>query len=244
MDAKKKCYKCGKAVPKFKARTQKGGLCARCYAAPQKNAIGQVQRSKKKAEETHKLPALSCVLVGDGGVGKTSLLTVVEKGAFPEEYVPAMMPEGVGRIHEGVYLELWDTASTSDFYFPSQQHIKEADVLVLCHSVASPSSLQNVADTFRQLCAGGGLRRAVLLGLKSDLRGSSCLEDGAPLGGDVSSLKELVVGVEDAVECSSKEGVGLDLLFSSLARIASSPPPAQPQQSKKKGWMAKVLKKK
>ena len=36
----------------------------------------------------HTFPLTRCVVVGDGGVGKTSLLSTFATGVFPEDYVP------------------------------------------------------------------------------------------------------------------------------------------------------------
>ena len=57
--------------------------------------------------------SIKCVVVGDGMVGKTSLLTCYAHGTFPQEYVPTVFDnETVNLCLDGqIYqLQLWDTA--------------------------------------------------------------------------------------------------------------------------------------
>lgn len=42
---------------------------------------------------------LRCVTVGDGAVGKTSMLLSYSQGGFPEEYVPTILDQYVGKIY-------------------------------------------------------------------------------------------------------------------------------------------------
>ena len=61
---------------------------------------------------------LKCVVVGDGGVGKTCLLSVYANDEFPKEYVPTIRDNF--RMHLQVgdsmrELELYDTAGQEGY---------------------------------------------------------------------------------------------------------------------------------
>ena len=62
---------------------------------------------------------IKCVVVGDGGTGKTCLLTVYAQNHFPEEYVPTIRDNftmkvlcGDGTVSD---LELFDTAGQEEY---------------------------------------------------------------------------------------------------------------------------------
>ena len=56
---------------------------------------------------------IKCVVIGDGGVGKTSLLITYCCGEFPSEYVPSVFDDNVSVpvsiAGESYNLGLWDT---------------------------------------------------------------------------------------------------------------------------------------
>jgi small GTP-binding protein len=59
---------------------------------------------------------IKCVVVGDGGVGKTTMLVTYTTGAYPEEYVPTFFENEIARIMvdgQLVYLSPWDTCGMS-----------------------------------------------------------------------------------------------------------------------------------
>ena len=61
---------------------------------------------------------MKCVLVGDKGVGKTSLLMTHHTGIYPVDYIPEvydMHNEVITVDGVSVTLGMWDTAGQSDY---------------------------------------------------------------------------------------------------------------------------------
>ena len=66
------------------------------------------------------MKVLKLVAVGDGAVGKTSLLISYAQGVFPGEYVPTIFDNYNLLINidgERINLSLWDTAGQVSFRF-------------------------------------------------------------------------------------------------------------------------------
>ncbi|XP_065347546.1 rho-related GTP-binding protein RhoU-like [Cloeon dipterum] len=117
---------------------------------------------------------VKCVMVGDGAVGKTSLVVSYTTNGFPTEYVPTAFDNYnvVVRIDgQPLRLQLCDTAGQDDFDSLRPLCYTGTDIFVVCFSVVSPASLHNAVTKWipevRSFCPDATI---LLTGTQSDLR--------------------------------------------------------------------------
>ena len=90
---------------------------------------------------------IKLVAIGDGAIGKTSLLISYGKDSFPSEYVPTVFDNySVSVEVEGKYvnLSLWDTAGQEDYDRLRPLSYPGTDVFLVCYSMVDPESFKNV----------------------------------------------------------------------------------------------------
>uniref|UniRef100_A0A8C5NHU2 Rho-related GTP-binding protein RhoH n=1 Tax=Gouania willdenowi TaxID=441366 RepID=A0A8C5NHU2_GOUWI len=91
----------------------------------------------------------TCVLVGDSAVGKTALLVRFTSETFPDSYKPTVFENtGVEVNMDGIQISLglWDTAGNDNFRQIRPRSYQQADVVLICYSVANPNSLANAQE--------------------------------------------------------------------------------------------------
>ncbi|XP_041353451.1 cell division control protein 42 homolog [Gigantopelta aegis] len=117
---------------------------------------------------------VKCVLVGDGAIGKTSLVVSYTTNGYPTEYVPTAFDNYsvvVTVDSHPVRLNLCDTAGQDDFDSLRPLCYPNTDVFLLCYSVVSPTSFHNILEKWvpeiRKHCPKAPL---ILVGTQCDLR--------------------------------------------------------------------------
>ncbi|CAI6335976.1 unnamed protein product [Periconia digitata] len=172
------------------------------------------------------------VLLGDGACGKTSLLNVFTRGYFPTVYEPTVFENYVHDIYidnTHVELSLWDTAGQEEFDRLRSLSYDDTHAIMLCFSVDSPDSLENVETKWvGEIAENCPNVKLVLVALKCDLRKRDDDDDGEaqpekPMIQYDDGLKvaEKIKALR-YLECSAMKNRGVNEAFTEAARVALS----------------------
>lgn len=187
------------------------------------------------------------------------------RGYFPQVYEPTVFENYVHDIFidgQSVQLSLWDTAGQEEFDRLRSLSYSDTHCIMLCFSIDSPDSLENVQSKWvgeiADHCEGVKL---VLVALKCDLRSNEDTQDHEYNNTNEDELfnpysqsnpyqqqKRLIsydeglavakkVGALRYLECSAKKNRGVNEAFSEAARCAlnAKPKGANENEPEKKG---------
>jgi len=188
------------------------------------------------------MEGVKCVCVGDGAVGKTCMLISYTTDSFPTEYVPTVFDNYQANVMvdgRPISLGLWDTAGQEDYDRLRPLSYPNTDVFIVCYSIISPTSLENVGNKWlpeiRHHCPNSPF---LLVGTKSDLRKDArALEKLKAKGASLVDLaraeeKGQELAAARVMECSAKTQVGLKDVFDEAIKVALA---ARAKPTKKKG---------
>ena len=189
---------------------------------------------------------IKCVVVGDGAVGKTCLLISFTTNAFPGEYIPTVSDNYSANVmYEGqaVNLQLWDTAGQEDYKKLRPLSYPQTDVFLLCFSLVSPTSLENIETMWvpeiKEHCPD---KPFILVGMKSDLRDEfeQNAENFRSKGMEpVSTAKGMEmkkkINACAYVECSALKMLNLTAVFDEAVKFAINPPSNNNQNAQTSG---------
>ena len=185
------------------------------------------------------MQTIKLVIVGDGGVGKTSLLATYASGNFPTgtTYIPSsydrVMVNG-GRTQ----LLLWDTAGQDDYDRLRPLVYPQTDLFLVAFSIASAESLERVRSKWLpEVLFHVPTASVIIVGTKTDLRedadtvdrlAADCLAPITPEQGKEVALEFNV----DYMECSARSKTGLNDIFDEAVRLVLAKQPNQPTQQR------------
>lgn len=187
-----------------------------------------------------KMQTIKCVVVGDGAVGKTCLLISYTTNKFPSEYVPTVFDNYAVTVMIGgepYTLGLFDTAGQEDYDRLRPLSYPQTDVFLVCFSVVSPSSFENVREKWvPEITHHCQKTPFLLVGTQIDLRDDAATleklaknkqkpisnEQGEKLAKELKAVKY--------VECSALTQKGLKNVFDEAILAALEPPEPKPKR--------------
>ncbi|KAM3165042.1 GTP-binding protein RHO5 [Lachancea thermotolerans] len=205
--------------------------------------------------------SVKCVIVGDGAVGKTSLLISYTTNTFPQDYIPTVFDNYTTTIalNDGKSIEpqvfrlnLWDTAGQEEYDRLRPLSYPQTDIFLLCFSINEPNSFMNVKDKWfpeirhntnydnLELFRVCGKYPILLVGTKADLRDDEHEQDRlAEVNSDFVSRAEIdqcvsQCGFMGYVECSAATQVGVAEVFERAVQCVIIEPERLLNQSKQR----------
>jgi len=173
---------------------------------------------------------IKCVVVGDGAVGKSCLLISYTTNAFPGEYIPTVFDNYSANVMvdgKPVNLGLWDTAGQEDYDRLRPLSYPQTDVFLICYSVISPASFENVKNKwYPEIQHHAPGVPIILVGTKEDLRNdpgtiSALASKGvAPITDKQATDTATQIKAVKHMACSALTQQGLKNVFDESIRAA------------------------
>lgn len=181
-------------------------------------------------------------VLGDSGVGKTSLVTAATTETFPEHPPPVLPPARLpaDTTPEGVPVVITDTSSRPEDKAALEAAVRQASVIVLCFSMEKPQTLRRASSHWlpelRRLGAGVPV---ILVGCKSDARPAD-----QSLHQAVLPIVKTFPQIETCMECSAKklQFVGEVFYYALKSVIHPMAPLYEPEAQKLRPLCARALK--
>ncbi|KAJ3196797.1 GTP-binding protein Rho1 [Irineochytrium annulatum] len=193
------------------------------------------------------MPRKKLVCVGDGGCGKTALLTVFATGRFPEVYIPTVFETTSADVvvdNRPLQFSLWDTAGQEEYERLRPLSYPDTDVVIVCFDVTFRDSLENIAEKWfpelEQHIAGVPI---IVVGCKADAREDPQMKANLQSKGQTAvtyqegAAMATRIGARGYVECSAKFNQNVRDVFEYAGRVAlaRNQPAATHQQAPASG---------
>ena len=163
------------------------------------------------------------VVVGDGAVGKTSLLITYSTDSFPgEEYIPTVFDNYSAKRQingKNTQLNLWDTAGQEDYDTLRPMSYPQTDVFVVCFDISKKDTLYSIQrkwiQEIREHCPDTPI---ILVGTKLDKR-EQYPKTSVDYKDALTVAKQ--VNAYCYVECSAKTQEGIENVFLQAIKATS-----------------------
>jgi len=163
------------------------------------------------------IPSVKIVVVGDGAVGKTSMLICFTSDKFPQEYVPSVFDTYTAEVEcrgQRAFIQLWDTAGQEGYDRLRPLSYPNSDVFIVTFSITNRESLLNViVKWYPELFHYSPDAAIVLVGTKADVRTQPHLHEKVEVSKDEAHKTAKKISAYSYVECSAMTKQGLKQVF-------------------------------
>jgi small GTP-binding protein len=178
--------------------------------------------------DEEKVP-VKLVVVGDGAVGKTTLLMRYRENKFPTKYIPTVFENYYKQVtYKGIHVNfgLWDTAGQEEYDRLRSLSYHDTNIVLVVFSIDQPTSLDNLSAKWvpevQHHCKGTPI---LIVGTKMDLREDKATIDSLkehgrkPVSKEEGETKKGEIGAVAYMECSALSGEGVQEIFEKALEV-------------------------
>lgn len=166
---------------------------------------------------------IKCVVVGDGMVGKTCLVSCFASNTFPQDHIPTVFDHVEVFLcvdNRPIKLNVQDTAGQEDYDRLRALQYPECELVFICFSLTARDSYANVRDRwYPEVRHHLPSVPVVLVGTKLDLRSKS----PDPVTHKEGEKMARAINAAEYIECSAKTLRNVRLVFDKGVRSVISP---------------------
>jgi len=156
-------------------------------------------------------------VVGDSGIGKTSLIVKYIEGTFDEDYIQTLginfMEKTVTLRGTEITFSVWDLGGVRDFINMLPLVCNDASAVIFVFDLSKRHTLNSVKEWWRQVRGFNKTAFPILVGNKYDLFIELPPEEQAEITKMARAFAKAIPGGAPLIFCSSKESINVPKIF-------------------------------
>ena len=175
-------------------------------------------------EESQDEESIKVVLIGESGVGKTSIISQFTKGVFNQDLIStngatfSTKKKEFKDLNKILSFEIWDTAGQEKYRSLAKMFFKDAAVALIVYDITSKKSFDEIKNYWMNLVKENGPKQIIMyiVGNKCDLSEKEVVnEDEVREYADKQNVSFYLT--------SAKNSIGIDELFDEIGKKYLSP---------------------
>ena len=167
------------------------------------------------------MESIKVVLIGDSGVGKTSIISRFTKDTFNNEEMSSSSAQFTSKTiqinAQSIKVDIWDTAGQEKFRALAKIFYKDAQVIILVYEIINKESFESIKNYwYKESSENSTADIFFVVGNKSDLYENEQVtdEEGKKFAKEINAIFKIT---------SALSNTGIDRLFESIGKKILNP---------------------
>ena len=167
------------------------------------------------------MESIKVVLIGDSGVGKTSIISRFTKDTFNNEEMSSSSAQFTSKTiqinDQSIKFDIWDTAGQEKFRALAKIFYKDAQVIILVYEIINKESFESIKNYwYKESSENSTADIFFVFGNKSDLYENEQVtdEEGKKFAKEINAIFKIT---------SALSNTGIDRLFESIGKKILNP---------------------